>query len=259
MLAAPQIIRGHSTVWPQPVPDLPASLPHPWGGKESLASLLVSTLYPCGCHLSETFGKTRSTGKQQRAERSELILLSTIQLPTGTFILHRTSMSCPWSPISHSLPSKYPIGLQSVNLKPLDKLLFSYVMSRQSFQSVMESMPANTHSDSLNPQKERFVSLFSLSKSQSRAGSVEWGYLGESGLQGTNECWVWKWRLWWKALHSYWAESCDIQWDLTTDPFSRLPQSLSKNLLQNTVTGDVYWFYWDLSLCQVFTQGQYTF
>lgn len=259
MLAAPQIIRGHSTVRPQPVPEFTgwssSSLRREGEPRQPLSLHSLSLWLPLVWNIWKD--KVHWEVAKGREEQAHPPLHN--PAPQGTFILHRTSMSCPWSPISHSLPSEYPIGLQSVNLKPLDKLLSSHVLSKQNFQSVMESMPANTHSDSLNPQKERFVRLFSLSKPQSRAGSVEWGYLGESGLQGTNEGWVWKWRLWRKALHSYWAESCDIQWGLTSDPFCRLPQSLSKNLLQNTVTGDVYWFYWDLSLRQVFTQGQYTF
>lgn len=205
MLAAPQIIGGHSTVRPWLVPEFTG-----WSSSslrregESLASLLVSTLYPWSCYLSKTFGKTRSTGKQQRAERNRLILLSTIQhpLPPRYIHSHMTSRSCLRFPISCSLPSECPISPQPVNLKPLHKLLFIQVMNRQNFQSVTESMPAKTLSESLNPPKEKLVSFFSLSKPQSRAGPVEWGYSWESRMQGANTCWVWKWRQSLQALCS---------------------------------------------------------
>lgn len=205
MLAAPQIIRGHSTVRPLLIPEVTAWLPPPWGGRAggSLSSLSASTLKLCSWHLSKAFGKTRSTGKQQRAERSRLVLLPIIQHPTGAFIPCTTSRSCLWFPIRCSLPSEYPISLQPVNFKPPGKLLFSHLMNGQNFQSVMESMPTKTHSDSLIHEREILVSFFCLSKLQSRAGSVEWGYWGKSGIQGTNKCWVWKWRQWRQALCSH--------------------------------------------------------
>lgn len=184
MLAAPQIIRGHSTVRPLLVPECtgwsPSSLKREG---ESLTSLLASTLQLCSCHLSKAFGKTRPTGKQQRAERSRPDLLSITQHPTGTVIPCTTSMSCLWFPIRCSLPSEKPISLQPVDFKPLDKLLFSHVMNRQNFQSVTESRPAKTRSDSLIHEREirQFLFLIQTAEQSRVCGMRLLGEIWDAG------------------------------------------------------------------------------